>query len=71
MIRTVVLPYARPGILAACFLALGRALGETMAVTMLVGNVRYIETALGARGDSIASIIAGQLHEADGPGGRR
>ena len=67
MIRTVVLPYARPGILAACFLALGRALGETMAVTMLVGNFRYLEFSLGARGDSIASVIAGQLHEADGP----
>jgi phosphate transport system permease protein len=78
MIRTVVLPYARPGIVAACFLALGRALGETMAVTMLVGNVRYLPkwpTGLGSfaddvvagRGDSIASVIAGQLHEADGP----
>ena len=65
MIRTVVLPYARPGILAACFLALGRALGETMAVTMLIGNVRYLNLAVNARGDSIASIIAGQLHEAD------
>ena len=65
MIRSVVLPYARPGILAACFLALGRALGETMAVTMLIGNVRYLNFSLGARGDSIASIIAGQLHEAD------
>ncbi len=67
MIRSVVLPYARPGIFAACFLALGRALGETMAVTMLVGNVRYLEFAFGARGDSIASVIAGQLHEASGP----
>jgi phosphate transport system permease protein len=67
MIRSVVLPYARPGIVAACFLALGRALGETMAVTMLVGNFRYLEFGLGARGDSIASVIAGQLHEADGP----
>lgn len=67
MIRSVVLPYARPGILAACFLALGRALGETMAVTMLIGNFRYLEFGLGARGDSIASVIAGQLHEADGP----
>ena len=65
MIRTVVLPYARPGILAACFLALGRALGETMAVTMLIGNVRYLNFSVAARGDSIASIIAGQLHEAD------
>ncbi|HEX3147834.1 MAG TPA: phosphate ABC transporter permease subunit PstC [Gemmataceae bacterium] len=65
MIRSVVLPYARPGILAASFLALGRALGETMAVTMLIGNVRYLNFSLAARGDSIASIIAGQLHEAD------
>lgn len=37
-IWTAVLPFARPGIVAACFLALGRALGETMAVTMLIGN---------------------------------
>lgn len=65
MIRSVVLPYARPGILAACFLALGRALGETMAVTMLIGNVRYLNFSAAARGDSIASIIAGQLHEAN------
>ena len=77
-IRTVVLPYARPGILAACFLALGRALGETMAVTMLIGNVRSLpkwptgigqfgDGVIAGRGDSIASVIAGQLHEADGP----
>ncbi len=64
MIWSVVLPYARPGIIAACFLALGRALGETMAVTMLIGNVRYIEFSLFASGDSIASIIANQLNEA-------
>jgi phosphate transport system permease protein len=38
MIWSVILPYARPGILGGCFLALGRALGETMAVTMLIGN---------------------------------
>ena len=41
-IRTVVWPYARPGMAAAAFLALGRALGETMAVTMLVGNQAVI-----------------------------
>ena len=64
MIWTVVLPYARPGIIAACFLALGRALGETMAVTMLIGNVRYIDFSLFASGDSIASVIANQLNEA-------
>jgi phosphate transport system permease protein len=64
MIWNVVLPYARPGIIAACFLALGRALGETMAVTMLIGNVRYIDFSLFASGDSIASVIANQLNEA-------
>ncbi len=66
MIWTVVLPYARPGIIAACFLALGRALGETMAVTMMIGNVRYLNFSPFAAGDSIASIIANQLNEASG-----
>jgi phosphate transport system permease protein len=64
VIRSVVLPYAKPGITAACFLALGRALGETMAVTMLIGNVRYLNFSLFAAGDSIASVIANQLKEA-------
>jgi len=41
-IWTTILPYARPGIVAACFLALGRALGETMAATMLIGNTDII-----------------------------
>src|SRR5436309_1951662 len=50
MIWTAILPYARPGILAACFLALGRALGETMAVTMLIGNADAIEFSLFAVG---------------------
>ena len=61
----VVLPYARPGIIAASFLALGRALGETMAVTMLVGNQAVIDPSPFALGDSIASRIANQLNEAD------
>jgi phosphate transport system permease protein len=70
MIRTVVLPYARPGIIAASFLALGRALGETMAVTMLIGNSASIPASWKetlaipfALGDSIASVIANQLNE--------
>jgi phosphate transport system permease protein len=57
----VVLPYARPGIIGASFLALGRALGETMAVTMLIGNRPEIELSPFALGDSIASVIANQL----------
>jgi phosphate transport system permease protein len=70
-IWSVVLPYARPGIVGACFLALGRALGETMAVTMLIGNrpeiprsFAELRQALFALGDSIASVIANQLNEA-------
>ncbi len=66
-IWNVVLPYARPGIIAASFLALGRALGETMAVTMLVGNQAVIDASPFALGDSIASRIANQLNEADTP----
>jgi phosphate transport system permease protein len=64
-IWSVVLPYARSGILGACFLALGRALGETMAVTMLIGNKAVIDLSLFAQGDTIASRIANQLNEAD------
>ena len=59
----VVLPFARPGIIAACFLALGRAIGETMAVTMVIGNSDYLKFGIDAKGDSIPSLIAGQLHE--------
>ena len=63
----VVLPYSRPGIIAASFLALGRALGETMAVTMLIGNTAVIDLSIYARGDTIASKIANSLNEADDP----
>ncbi len=60
-IRSVVLPSARPGVIGGCFLALGRALGETMAVTMLIGNHPRIDPSPFALGDSIASVIANQL----------
>src|SRR6185503_15711398 len=59
----VVLPYARPGIIAACFLALGRAVGETMAVTMVIGNAQHLNVSITGTGDSIPSLIAKQLHE--------
>jgi phosphate transport system permease protein len=64
-IWNVVLPYARPGIVAGAFLALGRALGETMAVTMLIGNRTVISFSLFGQGDSIASKLANQYMEAD------
>ncbi len=63
----VVLPYARPGIIAACFLALGRAVGETMAVTMVIGNGQYLPESftqmLAGTGDTIPSKIAGSVKE--------
>ena len=63
----VVLPTARPGIIAAAFLALGRALGETMAVTMLIGNLPIIDVSIYASGNTIASKLANSLNEADDP----
>ena len=59
----VVLPFARPGIIAACFLALGRAIGETMAVTMVIGGSQYLNFSPAATGDAIPSKIASRLHE--------
>lgn len=59
----VVLPYARPGIVAACFLALGRAVGETMAVTMVIGNAQDLQFSLAGTGDAIPSAIAKILPE--------
>jgi phosphate transport system permease protein len=65
-IRRVVLPYARPGLIAACFLALGRALGETMAVTMVIANSPYLDFRINGTGDTIPSVIAKELFEANG-----
>jgi phosphate transport system permease protein len=62
----VVVPYALTGILGSVFLALARALGETMAVTMVVGNVPQIKTSLLAPGYSIAAVIANEFTEATG-----
>jgi phosphate transport system permease protein len=65
VITGVVLPYARGGIAGALILGLGRALGETMAVTMVIGNRGTISTSLFALGDTMASVIANQFNEAD------
>lgn len=62
--RTAVLPYARSGIMGAVFLALARALGETMAVTMLIGNVPQIKASLFAPAYTIAAVIANEFAEA-------
>lgn len=62
--RTAVLPYARSGIMGAIFLALARALGETMAVTMVIGNVPQIRASLFAPGYTIPAVIANEFTEA-------
>lgn len=60
----VVLPGARAGVFGACILALGRALGETIATTMVIGNTPAIAASLFAPGYSIASVIANEFTEA-------
>jgi phosphate transport system permease protein len=60
----IVVPFAKKGILGSIFLSLARALGETMAVTMVVGNDPKINTSLFAPGYSIAAVIANEFSEA-------
>lgn len=62
----VVIPFARAGIIGSIFLALARALGETMAVTMVIGNSPKIAASLLAPGYSIAAVIANEFTEAAG-----
>src|SRR5712692_6987289 len=62
----VVVPFARPGIFGSIFLALARALGETMAVTMVIGNTPAISASLFSPGYSIAAVIANEFTEATG-----
>ena len=65
-IRMAVLPYARAGIMGATILGLGRALGETMAVTMLIGNSPAISSSLFSPGYSLPAVIANEFAEASG-----
>lgn len=62
----VVVPFAKTGIMGSVFLALARALGETMAVTMVIGNTPKIAASLFAPGYSIAAVIANEFTEATG-----
>jgi phosphate transport system permease protein len=61
-----VVPYARTGIIGSIFLALARALGETMAVTMVIGNNPRISASLFGPGYSIAAVLANEFSEATG-----
>ena len=66
VIFNVLIPNARSGIFTSFILAFGRALGETMAVTMLIGNANIIPKGIFDTGNTMASIIANQFGEADG-----
>jgi phosphate transport system permease protein len=66
-ISQVVLPFARSGIVGATILALGRALGETLAVSMIIGNTYQISGSIFAPATTLASLIATQFREADTP----
>ncbi len=64
MIRLTVLPYARPGIVGAGLLGLGRALGETMAVAMVIGNAPEIHASLLSPGYTLPAVLANEFSEA-------
>jgi phosphate transport system permease protein len=63
-VQMAVLPYARSGLIGATLLGLGRALGETMAITMVIGNRAEISASLFAPGYTMASVIANEFTEA-------
>ncbi len=60
MVRKVVIPYARAGIIGALVLGLGRAVGETMAVTMVIGNDPHVHASLLSPGYSLAAVLANE-----------
>jgi phosphate transport system permease protein len=66
MIRAAVLPRSRAGIVGAAMLGLGRALGETIAVALLVGSVAKVDTSIVHPGYSMAAVIANTFSEATG-----
>ncbi|MCD4744760.1 MAG: phosphate ABC transporter permease subunit PstC [Bacteroidales bacterium] len=66
VITNVIIPSARSGIVASYILAFGRALGETMAITMLIGNTNIVPRGLFDTGNTMASVIANQFGEAEG-----
>lgn len=66
VVRDVMLPYGRKGLFAAGVLGLGRAIGETMAITFVIGNAHRLSASLFAPGNSIASTLANEFTEADG-----
>jgi phosphate transport system permease protein len=66
VVRHVVIPYTKVGVIGGVMLALGRALGETMAVTFIIGNSFRISSSLFAPGTTISAAIASEFAESDG-----
>jgi len=66
VIKKIVLPYTKIGVVGGTMLGLGRALGETMAVTFVIGNADRLETSLLMPGNTISSSLANQFTEAVG-----
>jgi len=66
VVRQVVLPYTQKGVIGGVMLGLGRALGETMAVTFVIGNANRMPASLFSPGTSIASVLANEFGEAEG-----
>jgi phosphate transport system permease protein len=67
VVRKVVLPYTKTGVVGGVMLGLGRALGETMAVTFVIGNAHSLSWSLFAAGNSISSTLANEFAEAASP----
>ncbi len=65
VVRHIVLPYTQKGVIGGIMLGMGRALGETMAVTFVIGNSQRLSTSLFSPGTSIASTLANEFGEAD------
>ncbi len=64
IIKNIILPFSKSGIMSGFILSLGRAIGETMAVTMLIGNTNSIPKSLFSTGNTMASVIANEFTEA-------
>jgi phosphate transport system permease protein len=67
VVRKIVLPYTKTGVVGGVMLGLGRALGETMAVTFVIGNANKLSASVFAPGNSIASTLANEFAEASSP----
>lgn len=65
VMKNIIIPYTKSGLFAGVLLSLGRALGETMAVTMVIGNTSLIPKSIFAPGNTMASVIANEFTEAD------